>query len=59
MWDTEKESWIGQDFIASDDVEYEDENGESLEVTHPFFSKDRPYLDIKLVQPDNSSHMLN
>ena len=44
-YDTDKEEWIGQEFVDSDQVEWEDENGEHID------SVASSYLPMAMVQP--------
>ena len=46
IFDTEKNTCIGQDFIAGDQVEIENEYGESIDGT------DLPYHPFTMVQPE-------
>lgn len=48
-YDTETDKFISQDFIAGDEVSYEDEMGEPVEVG------DFPYLPFDMVQPEGDS----
>lgn len=48
-YDTETKEWIGQDFIASDEVIYETEEGE------PTDERIEDYLPFDMVQPESSS----
>jgi hypothetical protein len=35
VWDSESREFLGQDFTCGDQVEYEDENGESIDIEEP------------------------
>jgi hypothetical protein len=52
-WDTELKQWVNQEFIAGDEVSYEDADGnvidedsdDAIDVTK------MPYLEFDMVQP--------
>jgi|SaaInlV_130m_DNA_2_1039683.scaffolds.fasta_scaffold58362_2 hypothetical protein len=44
-YDVDAKEWISQEFVAGDQVEWEDENGESVD------SVDDAYLPMNMVQP--------
>ena len=44
-YDTAKKEWISQEFIAGDQVDWEDENGEYVDDVDS-------YLPMNMVQPD-------
>lgn len=46
VWDVETGKFLRQEFIAGDDVVYENENGEVVDETEPNYE---PY---SMVQPD-------
>ncbi len=47
-YDTKKKRWIDQEFIAGDECDYEDENGNPLDETAEIRNK---YLPFDMVQP--------
>jgi len=49
-YDTEEESWISQEFVASDECDYEDEEGNPID---PFdvWAGLEPYLPFDMDQP--------
>lgn len=50
VWDTETKKWVSQEFVASSECDYEDENGNILDENDAFFA-DEPYLPFDMVQP--------
>jgi hypothetical protein len=44
-YDTELREWVSQEFVASDSVEWEDENGEYIDMVNT------SYLPFVMVQP--------
>ena len=48
-WDSEKNKWIAQEFIAGDGVDYEDEKGWPTSLL--FLGDEEPYLPFDMVQP--------
>jgi hypothetical protein len=57
VFDTEKQKFIKQEFISSDEVQYENENGNVIkfEEMEKFnfgpYAKEEPYLPFDMVQP--------
>ena len=52
QWDTEKKQWVDQSFVAGDDCDYEDGNGNT--VSEDLIDDDTdtvPYLPFDMVQP--------
>ena len=49
-FDTEKGKFISQEFIALDQVDYEDEKG-NIATWPPSNDEGEPYLDFDMVQP--------
>ena len=54
QWDTEKKRWIDQEFIAGDDVTWEDEDGEILDGLPQDADGREPYLAFHMVQPETN-----
>ena len=52
-FDTEKEEWVGQEFVAGDEVTYEDSNtGEEILCEEiPFCLDVKPCLSLEMIQP--------
>lgn len=53
-FDTDRQDWVDQTFIASDEVEYETENGDPVNVTDfldRVISSKEPYLPFQMIQP--------
>jgi len=48
-YDTEEDKFVSQEFIAGDEVSYEDELGVAVEVD------DFPYLPFDMVQPEGDN----
>lgn len=48
-YDTDKKEWISQEFIAGDQVDYEDEEGIPLDNTDSVICSQ--YLSFDMVQP--------
>ena len=48
-WDAESGKFLGQEFVAGDQVDYEDENGEVIDKGEKFFEK-YPYHCFDMVQ---------
>jgi hypothetical protein len=55
QFDTDRQDWVCQDFIASDECEYETENGDPIDVKDFMLdcviSGKEPYLPYDMVQP--------
>lgn len=49
VFDTEKNEFVSQEFVAGDTVDIETESGEPVENTDQI---DKKYLPFKMVQPD-------
>lgn len=49
-WDTTENKWISQEFIAGDEVDYENEQGETIKPSD-VFPDNEPYLPYEMVQP--------
>mgnify|MGYP003343097949 CR=1 FL=1 len=52
-FDTEKNEWVSQEFVAGDTVDYETEHGEVIDSGHSFFENE-PYLPFDMVKPDST-----
>jgi hypothetical protein len=50
-FDTETGKWIDQDFIAGDEVTYEDEEGKTVDPEDLHVGGKEPYLPLEMVQP--------
>ena len=48
-YDTMTDSWVSQEFVAGDQVEYENKNGEA--VNPEIMGEPEPYLGFDMVQP--------
>jgi hypothetical protein len=64
QFDTETQKYIGQSFIASDDVQYENLDGEPLDYEGmaednfgPCAPNGEPYLPFDMVQPDAETNL--
>ena len=58
VFDPSKGRWISQEFVAGDETEYEDENGETiddLDFTEQAGGGEEPYLPFDMVQPEAES----
>ena len=54
VFDTEKKAFVDQNFIAGDEVSYEDQYGKAVDpqYMHTLDGK-TPYLPFDMVQPDD------
>ena len=55
QWDTEKKQWVGQDFVAGDVAEFEDETGDMIDDAEMEEIESKPALSFKMVQPENEA----
>lgn len=53
QYDTELKTYVFQEFVASDDVKYETEDGDELPDNEEILNPDgsEPYLPFEMVQP--------
>lgn len=54
-YDTETEKFVSQEFVAGDQVEYEDEEGNPVDD----LTASIPYLSFEMVQPADEEDNLN
>ena len=55
-YDTELREWVSQEFVASDSVEWEDENGEYIDMgIAPKIMFNTSYLPFVMVQPQDDN----
>ena len=52
-FDTELKRFVSQEFVAGDQCEYEDENGEAVESDMLEVDGKEVYLSYNMVQPEN------
>ena len=52
-------TFISQEFIAGDQVDYEDEDGESIDIDMDFDLNGNPYQAFDMVQSTDSSETSN
>ena len=55
QWDTEKKQWIGQEFVAGDVVEFEDETGDMIDDAVREGIENEPELFFNMVQPQKET----
>ena len=53
-FDTEKGKFVSQNFIASDEVEYEKEDGEPVSFELFMVNSEEAYLPFDMVQPEEN-----
>jgi hypothetical protein len=51
-FDTDSKRFVGQDFIAGDEVDYEDEQGEAVDESLLEVDGEKAYLEFHMVQPE-------
>jgi len=53
VFDTEKQRWISQEFVAGDQVDFEDDNGNPVDAPKDKDGEE-PYLCFDMVQPETN-----
>ena len=49
--DTDKHAFVSQEFIAGDQIDYEDRNGQSVEPSRFIVDGQEAYLPFEMIQP--------